>query len=216
MRIVRGRKQEEMDAAAFDALASGFAGVVVDVGTGDGLLPYRMAVDDPGTLYVGCDPVAENMADVAVRSRRKPAKGGVGNLLLVVTTVEDPPPELRGRADALHCVLPWGRLMEGIATGDQAVLSGLRSFARPGAPLRVVLNVGVWDVSTPLHVEPLPEVTDEHVRRVLGPAFAQAGFDIGGHGDVGPADVRALRSTWARRLTHGGAGRFLEIEAVAR
>lgn len=215
MRVVRGRKSEAMDAEAFDSLLAGYERLIVDVGTGDGRYPYRLAAADPSALYVGCDPVAENMADVAARSRRKPARGGVANLLLVVAEVEQPPAELRGRAAEVWCVLPWGRLMEGLVVGDPTVLNGLRAFAQPGAPIRILLNAGVWDTSTPRHVEPLPEITDERIDGVLTPAYADAGIRVTSHGDAPSDRVRQLGSTWAGRLTHGGGGRFIEIDAVA-
>jgi 16S rRNA (adenine(1408)-N(1))-methyltransferase len=215
MRVVEGRKLVDMDASAFDALADRFERVVVDVGTGDGLFAYRLAVQDPTTLYVGCDPVADNMVEVSQRSRRNPARGGVGNLLLVVAGVEQPPDELRGHAAQVYCVLPWGRLMAGLVTGDADVLHGIRAFAEVDAPVLIVLNVGVWDRDTPLHVQDLPEVTPEHIEQVLAPAFARAGIRLTCHRDASPEEIGELRSTWARRLTHAGRGRFVRLEGIA-
>lgn len=215
MQVVEGRSVTSMGAGAFDDLAASFDRVVVDVGTGDGLFCYHLAAADPTTLYVGCDPVAGNMAEVARRSRRKPARGGVGNLLLVVATAEAPPDELRGRAAEVYCVLPWGRLLAGIVTGDAEVLGGLRAVARSGAPVHVYLNAGVWDRRTPLDVQDLPELTPDYVEGTLVPAYAACGLTVTEHADAPPAEVNALRSKWARRLTHGGGGRFVRLEAVA-
>jgi 16S rRNA (adenine(1408)-N(1))-methyltransferase len=215
MRVVEGRKLIDMDAAAFARLADRYERVVVDLGTGDGLFAYRLAVQDPTTLYIGCDPVADNMVEVSQRSRRNPSRGGIDNLLLVVTSVEQPPDELRGTADMVYCVLPWGRLMAGLVTGDNEVLRGVRTFAKAGACVLVYLNVGVWDRDTPLHVQDLPAVTPQHVDEVLIPAYARTGIRLLGHRDAGPEEIGELRSTWARRLTHAGRGRFVRLEGVA-
>jgi 16S rRNA (adenine(1408)-N(1))-methyltransferase len=215
MRVVAGRKLVDMDVDAFDQLANRYERVVIDVGTGDGLFVYRMAAQDPNTLYVGCDPVADNMVEVSQRSRRNPARGGVDNLLLVVAAVEQPPDELRGRAAQVHCVLPWGRLMAGLVTGDAEVLRGVRALAEVDAPVLVYLNVGVWDRDTPLHVQDLPEVTPDHIEQVLAPAFAHAGIRLVCHRDASPDEIGELRSTWARRLTHAGRGRFVRLEGIA-
>lgn len=216
MQVVEGRTVTSMDAAAFERLAASFERVVVDVGTGDGLFCYHLAVSDPATLYVGCDPVAGNMAEVARRGRRKAARGGVGNLLLVVATAEAPPGALRGQASELYCVLPWGRLLAGIVTGDAEILDGLRALAKRGAHVHVYLNAGVWDRRTPLDVQDLPALTPAYVEHTLVPAYAACGLEVTEHTDALPAEVNALRSKWARRLTHGGGGRFVRIEAVAR
>lgn len=215
MLIVEGREPGRLDAAGFEDRAAAYARVVVDVGTGDGLLVYHLAARDPDTLYVGCDPVAANMVGAAQRSRRKPSRGGLPNVLYVVATAEDPPEPLRGRAAEVFCVLPWGRLLEGIMTGDPATLGGVRAVAAPGAPVHIVLNAGVWEQSTPREVEELPPATPGHIARVLVPAFARAGIRLVEHGDATPAEVRALRSTWAGRLTHGGGGRFVRLEGRA-
>lgn len=215
MRVVEGRKLVDMDAATFTHLADRHERVVVDLGTGDGLFAYRLAVQNPTTLYVGCDPVADNMVEVSQRSRRNASRGGVDNLLLVVTTVEQPPDELRGTASQVSCVLPWGHLMAGLITGDDEVLRGVRAFARADAPVLVYLNVGVWDRDTPLHVQDLPAVTTEHIEQVLVPAYARAGIRLLCHRDAGPEEIGELRSTWARRLTHAGRGRFVRLEGIA-
>jgi 16S rRNA (adenine(1408)-N(1))-methyltransferase len=215
MRVVEGRKLVDMDGDAFARLAARHEQVVVDLGTGDGLFAYRLAAGDPATLYVGCDPAAGNMIEVSQRSRRNASRGGVDNLLLVVTSVEEPPDELRGVASQVYCVLPWGRLMAGLVTGDAEVLRGVRAFARPGAPVVVYLNVGVWDRDTPLHVQDLPVVTSEHIEQVLEPAYAGAGIRLLEHREAAPDEIGALRSSWARRLTHDGRGRFVRLEAVA-
>ena len=215
MRVVEGRKLVDMDAGAFDQLADSYERVVVDVGTGDGLFAYRLAAQDPTTLYIGCDPAADNMVEVAQRSRRNRSRGGVDNLLLVVAGVEQPPDELRGRAAQVYCVLPWGRLMAGLVTGDSEVLRGVRAFAELDAPVLVYLNVGVWDRDTPLHVQDLPEVTPDHIEQVLAPAFAHARIRLVCHREASPDEIGGLRSTWARRLTHAGRGRFVRLEGIA-
>jgi 16S rRNA (adenine(1408)-N(1))-methyltransferase len=215
MRVVEGRKLVDMDADAFDELAGRYARVVVDVGTGDGLFAYRLATRDPSTLHVGCDPVADNMVEVSQRSRRNPSRGGVDNLMLVVASVEDPPDELRGCAAQVYCVLPWGRLMAGLVTGDEEILRGVRAFAQDAAPVLVYLNVEVWDRDTPLHVQDLPALTPAHVEEVLTPAYARNGIRLLSHRDAAPREIAELRSTWARRLTHAGRGRFIRLEGVA-
>ncbi|HSK98676.1 MAG TPA: hypothetical protein VK891_18760, partial [Euzebyales bacterium] len=193
MRVVEGRKLVDMDGQAFARLAGRHERVVVDLGTGDGLFAYRRAVSDPATLYVGCDAIADNMVPVSQRSRRNAARGGVDNLLLVVASVEQPPDELRGVAAQVSCVLPWGRLMAGLVTGEDEVLRGVRAIAQPGAPVLVYLNVGVWDRDTPLHVQDLPTVTPEHIEEVLVPAYRRAGIRLLDHREAGPEEIGELR-----------------------
>jgi hypothetical protein len=105
--------------------------------------------------------------------------------------------------------------MAGLVTGDPVVLRGVRAFAEVDAPMLVYLNVGVWDRDTPLHVQDLPEVTPDHIEQVLTPAFDHAGIRLTCHRDASPEEIGELRSTWARRLTHAGRGRFVRLEGIA-
>ena len=77
------------------------------------------------------------MSDTAARARRKPAKGGAPNLVLVNASAETVPAALHGIAHAVTVLMPWGGLLWGVALAAPDVCGGLRTLARPGASLEV-------------------------------------------------------------------------------
>jgi 16S rRNA (adenine(1408)-N(1))-methyltransferase len=215
VRVVTGKDVVQMGQQELDALLAPYERVVADVGTGDGVHAYALARSRPEAFVVGIDTAARNLAGTARRAGRKPARGGLPNLLLVQAAAEDPPPELAGRAAEVFVVLPWGKLLDGLVLGQADVLTGLATLAAPGAILRVTLNCEVWgDAGVPGDVAHLPPLTPDAARRDLPGPFAAAGLELTEARMLTLDEVRALRSSWSRRLAASRAHpRFLYLEA---
>lgn len=216
MRVVRGKEVATLSAGDVDALLDPYDRVVIDVGAGDGRGAYAYAREHPETFVVGMDAVKENLQDTSRRARRKPARGGAANVAYVWGVAEDPPAELAGRADEVRVILPWGRLLDGVALPQADVLDGLVTLARPAAAVRIVLNCEVWGANVPVKVEHLPELTPEYARATLGPAYAERGLSLVEARMLDRDEVREMRSPWAKRLRGSRDWpRFLYLAAVA-
>jgi 16S rRNA (adenine(1408)-N(1))-methyltransferase len=88
-----------------------YAGVIVDLGTGDGRYVLATAAACPDRLVIGVDANAAAMADAARKATArsgKPGKpgGGLPNALFVVAAVEALPVELAGVADLVTAHFP--------------------------------------------------------------------------------------------------------------
>jgi 16S rRNA (adenine(1408)-N(1))-methyltransferase len=189
-------------------------GVVIDIGTGDGRFVYQSARHNPQKFYIGIDPNPEPLESISRKIHRKPAKGGLSNVLFLQTAVETLPPELDGVADEVHIHFPWGSLLRAVATGDEAVLGGLWRICAPGALLEIIIGLdSERDQSTvgTLGLEPL---TNEFLEQTLIPRYEARGFEVLNKGAFAPSDWPRLETSWARRL-QGGAGRTL-IFLIAR
>lgn len=212
--VVRGKQLDTLDAAQIGAMTAPFAGcVTVDLGAGDGAFAYRYATTNPHRLVIAIDPVRENMREFSARGARKPARGGLANVLYAVASVEHVPPELHAIADEILITLPWGSLMRGIMLADDTVLAGIASLARPGASLRIVLNTRIFDDPVPLDVRDLPDLTPDYVRATLAPAYAAHAIDITDTRWMDADEVAALATTWAKRLSHRSPPRSVLIDA---
>jgi 16S rRNA (adenine(1408)-N(1))-methyltransferase len=199
--VVEGKRTREVDALP-DA-----ARTVIDLGTGDGRYAYAVAGAHPDWLVIGVDAISERLAEYSAKAARKPAKGGRPNLLYVRASAEQPPPLLTGRADEIHVILPWGALLAGLVdpAGRPEVLRGVRALAQPGGELNVVLNAEPWEESLPNDIAAIPPVTVEGIAAAYPDAL-----DV--H-DLTPDEVKALPTTWARRLaaSHHGAPHFVGL-----
>ena len=216
MIVVEGKKTREIDAAALRALIASYVGVSIDLGTGDGRFAYRYAVSHPDRFVIAIDPVAEAMAEMSTRARRKHERGGLPNVLYAVASIGRMPAELDQIANEIFVNLPWGSLMRGIILADEVVLKGIARIGQPGAALHIVLNTRIFDDPIPLEARDLPELTPDYVRLTLAPAFARAHVKIDEVRYLSPEEVGALETTWAKRLSHRRPPPSVLIDAHVR
>ncbi|MGB0670976.1 MAG: class I SAM-dependent methyltransferase, partial [Rhodospirillales bacterium] len=144
LRSIRRGREEALAPEDLRTRAAAAAGVLLDLGTGDGAYPYRFARDNPDWFAIGLDAAADNLAKTAKRIGAKPAKGGVDNLVLLVEAVERLPDALDGIADRLTVNFPWGSLQQGLVLGEAAILAPLRRALKPGGRFDIWLNMQVF------------------------------------------------------------------------
>jgi len=209
MRVLGKGRAGAMPDGELRARVAGASQTLVDVGTGDGRFVRAFARAHPDDLVIGIDALAEPLEAAA---RKSPA-----NALFFRASVETLPPELRGIADVVTIVLPWGRLLEGIVLGERDVVDGIAALARSSARVEITLNGEIWADALPARFEHLPLPTPDHVRDVVAPAFAAAGIDLQPAAWLTADEARAVESTWARKLRHDRAHpRFLYVVGTAR
>jgi len=203
VRALRGTREVVVDedeiAAVFDATDGP---IVVDVGTGDARYAYETARQRPDALVIGFDPAPERMRETARKAARSTAKGGLHNLSLWRASIETPPAVLRGRADEVHVILPWGALLRGIVDAELAVIDGLSALGHAGTIYRIVLNAGAW-LDPPADLLDVAAPTPSQLERIAIPAFAARGVALE-VGVLDPETAAAIPSTWTARLAHAG------------
>lgn len=183
-------------------------GVVIDIGTGDGLFVYQCARDNPNKFYIGIDANARPLEKISEKIHRKPAKGGLPNILFIQAAIEDIPPELDGVADEVHVHFPWGSLLSVVATGDQALLRGLRRVCSPGCLLEVVIALDPERDHSEIERLGLNTLSTDYLDQELASRYQTAGFEIFERGVLAQSEWTNLHTSWAKRL-RGSEGRTL-------
>ena len=151
---------------------------------------------EPDDLVIGIDASAAAMADASRRAARSVARGGLPNALFVVAAAERPPAELRGLADELTILFPWGSLLGGALATNEAA-ARIAALLSPSACLTAFVSITPRDG---LAVQPLDEPgTAEQLER----RWAAHGLRLESLCPATADEVRATGSSWARRL---GAG----------
>ena len=183
-------------------------GVVIDIGTGDGLFVYQCARANPNTFYIGIDANARPLEKVSEKIHRKPAKGGLPNVLFLQAAIEDLPSELHGVADEVHVHFPWGSLLRVVATGDETGLRNLRKICSPEAALEIVIGLDPERDRTEIERLGLQSFSTDHIDQELAPRYQAAGFEILERGILAESEWCRLQTSWAKRL-RGNEGRRL-------
>ena len=200
MEIMTGKTTRSITALELAQRLEGCAEVLLDLGTGDGQYVLRAAREAArkGTrlFAIGVDACRENLREA---SRQAPP-----NALFAIASAQCLPAELAGLAARVTINFPWGSLRDGLLEADPALLAGLRAVMRPGAHLEVRLNASAlaeagWDL--------LP-----------GGAQVERSLGLGGFAPRPPrlldaAALRAVPTTWAKRLAYGRKPEAVYIQA---
>jgi 16S rRNA (adenine(1408)-N(1))-methyltransferase len=176
----------------------------------------HVASRDPDRLVIGVDANVDALRESSRRFAAKPARGGLPNALLGRLALADAPGELVGLADSLTVLLPWGSLLRAVAVPDRDALRALRRICRPGAELRVVFGYGPSTDVAAIRAHALPPLDDPETLGVHEDAYRDVGF-VAKVRVVDTEAVRALPTTWAKRLAYSGhERRFVELTGNAR
>jgi 16S rRNA (adenine(1408)-N(1))-methyltransferase len=197
MEGIQGRRALRIDTHELARRRAGYDEVALDLGTGDGRYGRAVALAHPKRFVIGVDACREHLHEV---SRRAPP-----NALYLIANALELPAELDDLASRLTINFPWGSLLAGLLDAGSGLPLRLTALVRPGATVEVRLNAGALaEVGYAL------EDGGRLVRRVL----AAVGFDVGQPELLGPAELRALPTTWAHRLAFGRDPRALYLRAI--
>jgi 16S rRNA (adenine(1408)-N(1))-methyltransferase len=215
--VIRGKRTCHLQSAEFHELISGYSRVIADIGTGDGRFVYELARAHPEWFCVGIDPARENLAQYSSRIYRKPRRGGLPNVLYVIASVENLPPELKALAQEVHINFPWGRLLQGVVLGDRGMLAGIAAILRAGGSLEMLVNTSIFRDPIPISVQDLPELTLDYVDSVMVPAYAEVGLIVVERRVLSEGEMKHVQTTWGRRLAYGrDPGTFYITAEVGR
>jgi 16S rRNA (adenine(1408)-N(1))-methyltransferase len=188
-----------IDRSVITALACDRAGVLVDLGTGDGRFVAHVARAQPDWLAIGIDACRENLRE---QSRRAPANG-----LYLIANALALPPDLAGIATHVTINFPWGSLLAGLLEGDSGLLAGMRMLAGEHLELEIRLNADA------LHEQgwELPAGAEQIAR-----SLSDAGLVLHGRMAMDAPALRSIPSTWAKRLAYGRDPRGLALHMHGR
>jgi 16S rRNA (adenine(1408)-N(1))-methyltransferase len=179
-------------------------GVIVDIGTGDGRFVYQSARANPSKFYIGIDANAKPLEKISMKATRKPAKGGLPNVLFVQAAAENLPEELNETADEIHIHFPWGSLLRAVVSGDEIVLKSLRRICAPECLIEIVIGIDEERDRSEIERLELPKLSSDYLENVLIPKYKTAGFKILENRILSSSDWSKLETSWARKLQGGG------------
>src|SRR5260370_14965427 len=109
----------------------------MDLGSGDGRGPYRWASREPDRLFIASDANPSLLLETAWKAGRKPARGGISNLICIAEPLDVLAAELGAVADRVTRILPWAILLRAVAApagNSLRSIPGLPSIADPFLP----------------------------------------------------------------------------------
>jgi 16S rRNA (adenine(1408)-N(1))-methyltransferase len=182
------------------------------LGSGDARGPYHWAGREPVRLFIASDANASSLEEIAWRAGRKPARGGVSNLLCIGEPLEVLANELGAVTDRISVILPWGSLLRSVALPE---VDRLRHIARLCLPDGAVEIVFSYDQQQDAREgAPLGTVVlDEKHIAMLAEPYALAGLEILSTQNIPQRQLTAYETTWAKRLAFGRPREVWHIQA---
>lgn len=211
-----GKKSYSLTAEALNAKVQGYASVVVDLGCGDGMLPYRLARENIDVFYIGVDAARESLAVASAKAAKKPSRGGCENVVFLCANVLEPLPDLANIADEIQWNFPWGSLMYALVDSDPQPMANMKALAKDGATFKFYLNLYVFENDTQRQDMGLPEVDEGFIQQTLIPAWAALGVETTETRFISADDLKDHPSTWAGRLVRRSGRNSLYMEGVIR
>jgi 16S rRNA (adenine(1408)-N(1))-methyltransferase len=199
MESIRGKEARRIGAQSLAELLRAYPHCLIDIGTGDGRFVQHVAQHWAGYFAIGIDACRENLRTA---SRKAP-----GNALFLIANARNLPCELYGQATEITVNFPWGSLLDGLLTGERALLGGLAALAQPSARIDVRLNeralvVQGWSVAAGA--------------RQVQETLTMAGFSMHQPLALSNEELGRLPTTWAKRLAFGRTAGALALSGTLR
>ena len=143
---------------------------------------------------IGVDSDASQARDVSRRAARPERKGGSPNALFLVAAAETLPGLLRGVADVVTVMLPWGSLLRKLVAAEPALVTSIARLLKPDGALELMLSVGPGDAAAGM------AALDDRAVHALALSYAGMGLVPIEVRRATAADVDGAGSTWGKRL----------------
>lgn len=152
------------------------------------------AAAEPRAIIIGVDANAAGMAESSRRAARGRSGRGATNAIFLAEAAEGLPGFLAETASLVTITMPWGSLLRGVLGLDPVALRGIASVVAPCGRVEVLASVLPED-----HVEGIEEL-DRSSQTGIAEAWRAIGLELESMRPVTLDDLRAMRSSWARRL----------------
>jgi hypothetical protein len=124
----------------------------------------------------------------------------VDNLVLVQAHAEDPPAELVACASRVTVYFPWASLLHAVVGANERGLAGLAALCREGGHIEAVFS---HEPARDGAVAEMPELSASFFADELAARYRSVGLELREAAAISRADVRALPTSWAKRLGFG-------------
>jgi len=150
-------------------------------------------------LFIATDANPDALLETAWKAARKPARGGISNLICIAEPLNVLASEFESVADRITVILPWGKLLRAVAIPEIDSLQHIARLTTCNASVEIVFS---YDA---------PQV----VRANAPHLYEQAGLQITSLEKIPQRELVAYETTWAKRLAFGKPREVWRIRANA-
>ena len=207
MKIVQGNKKLDLSKKDFLGLIITYKRVFLDIGTGDGRFVYKSALNNKENFHIGLDPVSSQFKEYSKKAVRKK----LHNILFVVGSAENMPKKLYQSIDEVFIIMPWGTLLQNLVLPSREFVNTLAKLVKPGGKLTIILGYSPEFEPSETKRLNLPKLSKNHLKDNLVKSLKSAGFKNSRIKQIDKDGLKALESTWSKKLAYGNIREMYEL-----
>ncbi len=201
--IIRGKNTFFLNKTEFISLLQSYQDVIVDLGTGDGKFIYELAKKNSQTFFIGIDADRNGLIEYSHKITRKPSKGGLCNVVYLISNVNNLPDDLAEIANEVWIILPWGSLLQAVVLGEAEFIQNISKIAKKTGSIHTFVNYDLQYEANEITKLGLPNLTIEYLETTLAPKYNNYGLFFSKSENLSNEEMTKIPSTWARRLGFG-------------
>jgi len=213
IKIINGKNTKSLSEESFSDLVVKFENVCVDIGTGNGTYVYKQAIKNTNVLFIGIDPVKENMIKVSSKIVKR-YKNSLCNILLMISSVENIPSALNGIADRITIYFPWGILLEGIVKPIEYLMKKIVCVAKDKASFDFITTYSENCDGNEIIKRRLPEIDSSYFDEKYTKKLNEIGLILKSVNVLSNNELKNFDSQWAKKLAFGKSRQFFRLEGV--
>ena len=203
MKRIIGKKIKEISNEELIHMINKYKSVVLDIGTGQGEFIYKEGKKNLDTMYIGIDISADSMEEYSRKASKKAEKGGLENVIYILSDVENFTQGLCSVVDNIYINLPWGTLRDGVVKGESNILDGIRKVAKNEGVLTIYTTYCDLYESKEIQYRELPKLDIHYLSQVLGKKYKDKGIIMTDLSSLDNEDLKNVPTKWARKLAFG-------------
>lgn len=208
---IEGKKIKPVDSLKID---ENYKSVILDLGCGDGKQTYKMAFDHPENFYVGADANFKGLEEIAKKAKKKPAKGGLNNVIFIHGVAENLPNELESIFDEIQINFPWGSLLEGIITVDTEIIRNIKMVGKNMGKLVITTTYDdKFEENFRLERE-LPELDFEYLEGEFKDKMLLEGIKITDVHLLNEEEKDRISSPWGKKILSSRDREVFRVEGM--
>lgn len=211
-----GKESQDFEQSQLIELMSGFEKCVVDMGTGDGKFAYEYAKSHPETFVIGIDADRQQAEELSRKALKKPAKGGLQNVIFLWHSAEERILELNGVADEIYINFPWGSLLSGVALPSEEIMQNIKRMAKPNAKLHIYLTYDRKFEETKIEELGLPELNLNYLNTELRQKYHTFGIEIQEVRALTSDEKKQLVGSWPKKILSQRDREIYRVDAIIR
>lgn len=174
--------------------------IVVDIGCGDGKFIYNLAKKHPEDFYIGIDASNKLLTKTAAKLHKKPVKGGVDNLIFLVSEITSVPEELQNIASEIYINFPWGSLLEGLINVEIETIKKIVNIGKQDAKLHIFFSYDEKFEANFVQERNLPALSRSYLETEWKSKIEDFGISVETIEELDADEKQNIHTSWGKEL----------------